>query len=264
MQSITKYKKITISYEVFITLLALVAVSLSLLDLTGKISIESCEVLYYTDLCILIIFSIDYVIRLILSNNKKEFFKQNILDLVAIIPFNSLFRAFRIVRLTRIFRITKISKLTKITRLARLFAFSRKFGGKIDKFVKTNGFVNILYLTITTIILGSVGIYIVEQDKTINSFGDAMWWSFVTTTTVGYGDISPVTILGRIIAAILMIVGIGFISMLTGTIATYFLNQREEKTDRKKYVKKIVDLSMLSEEEYKEVLNYIDYIKSKK
>lgn len=60
-------------------------------------------------------------------------------------------------------------------------------------------------------------------------FKDSLWWSFVTTTTVGYGDISPRTGLGRIIATILMLVGIGFLSMLTGTIATFFLGKKEER-----------------------------------
>ncbi|WP_432408699.1 ion transporter [Wukongibacter sp. M2B1] len=199
MRSITKDKKLLLFYEIFIALLAFIAVSLSFLDILGKISIESSSVFYFLDISILIVFAIDYFIRLVLAGNKRRFFKQNILALIAIIPFNSLFRAFRLVRLVKVLR---LSKLIRLTRFIRLFAFSRKFLSKVDKFIHTNGFIYVINLTITTIILGSIGIYYVEQGFTINSFEDAIWWSFVTTTTVGYGDISPVTSLGRIIAAV--------------------------------------------------------------
>ncbi len=259
MQSITKDKKLLIFYEIFIALLALIAVSLAFLDIIGKISIESSTIFYYLDIGILIVFAIDYFTRLILSGGKKGFVKENILDLIAIIPFNSLFRAFRLVRLVRVFR---LSKVVRLSRFIRFFVFSKKFLSKVDRFINTNGFIYVINLTVTTIILGSIGIYYAEKGYTIGSFEDAIWWSFVTTTTVGYGDISPVTSLGRIIAAVLMIVGIGFIGMLTGTIATYFLKSKDK--NNKTYTKRIVDLSALSKEEYNEVLNYIEYVKSKR
>ncbi len=56
------------------------------------------------------------------------------------------------------------------------------------------------------------------------TFSDALWWNMVTTTTVGYGDISPETPGGRILAGILMIVGIGFLGMVTGSVATCFVD----------------------------------------
>lgn len=158
------------------------------------------------------------------SKNKKTFFKQNIFDLLAIIPVNSLFRVFRIFR---VLRIIKFVKILKILKLERFVISARVILKKIDGFVKTNGFVYVLYSTIITLLAGAVGIYFAEYEKTINSIGDALWWAFVTITTVGYGDISPSAVLGRIIAVILMIVGIGFIGMLTGTIATYILNIRK-------------------------------------
>lgn len=69
------------------------------------------------------------------------------------------------------------------------------------------------------------------------SYGNALWWSFVTITTVGYGDISPSTTFGRILASILMLVGIGFLSMLTGTISTFFLNKKTSTS----YKSEIID-----------------------
>ena len=80
-------------------------------------------------------------------------------------------------------------------------------------------------------------------------FFDAIWWSFVTTTTVGYGDISPSTNIGRLIAAILMIIGIGLIGSLTSTITTYFINAGKKTVDDTKIDMCMVLFNELNEEE---------------
>ena len=64
-------------------------------------------------------------------------------------------------------------------------------------------------------------------------FSDALWWSFVTCTTVGYGDLSPETTIGRVTAVILMMFGIGFLGMLTGSITTFFTNRIKTKSETK-------------------------------
>ena len=66
-----------------------------------------------------------------------------------------------------------------------------------------------------------------ECDRMINSFGDAMWWAIVTTTTVGYGDYSPVDPLSRIVAAFLMLVGIGLVGSLAATMSQLFYTMKE-------------------------------------
>ena len=101
-----------------------------------------------------------------------------------------------------------------------------------------------------------------------------MWWSIVTITTVGYGDISPVTTYGRILAAFLMIAGIGFLGMLTGTISTYFVDcvlkkKKKETLDAKiKQViaAKIEEIENLNDQELTELLELIKFchIKNKK
>lgn len=253
-------KNLSTVYEILISVLALLATVIAFLDLIGKISIEHSMFLYWTDLSILIIFSIDYFTRLLIANDKKDFFIHNLLDLIAIIPFNTFFRALRIAKL---FKLARLSKVTKISRFVRLIAFSKKFLNIIDVFLHTNGFIYIVYVTVTLIITGSIGIYFAEMGQSINSFGDAIWWSFVTTTTVGYGDISPKTVLGRVIAAVLMMSGIGFIGMLTGTIATYFIGKSKPKNKETVETKhKCMDVSFLNEEQYNQVVNFISCIKS--
>ena len=80
----------------------------------------------------------------------------------------------------------------------------------------------------TTFLVVMAGAVQVEVDsKDFKSFWDGVWWAVVTVTTVGYGDIYPHTVAGRIVAIILMFVGIGFLAVLTATIAPYFV-----KTDQ--------------------------------
>lgn len=208
-------KKITTYYEATMGVLALAAVSLAVLDLTS--GLNSWQ--HVADNVILVIFIIDYFVRFVLAGSKMEFLKKNIFDLIAIIPFSSFFRAFRIARLTRVLKIAKISKIS------RLAAYSLRFAKKARVFLDTNGFKYMLGLCCALIASGGVAIHYAEG----TSLEDGLWWAFVTSTTVGYGDISPSTNLGRIVAIILMITGIGLIGMLTSTITSFFFNVKKEE-----------------------------------
>lgn len=218
-----KSKKILSSaYTISITVLAVASIILAVLDIAGKIPIS--ETPYkQIDTGILLIFVVDYAVRFYRSDDRKTFFKQNIPDLLAIIPFNTLFSAFRVFR---VFRLAKASRLLKFTRLLRAGALTAKLRRRISGVLKTNGLVYLLYVN-GALILAASGIMMYTEGMT---FPDALWWSIVTCTTVGYGDISPSTALGRITAVVLMMFGIGFIGMLTGSITTYFTAHREHDT----------------------------------
>nr|WP_288974504.1 potassium channel family protein [uncultured Blautia sp.] len=207
-----------ILYEVSMSILAVTAVILALLDLTK--GLLSWQIII--DNIILIIFVFDYFIRLFLSSDKKSFIKDNVLDLIAIIPFNSVFRAFRIFKLGKLVRLMKLTKLTKLT---RFFAYLFRFLDKIKSFIDTNGFKYMLLITAFFIGVGGVLIHYAEG----MSISDGLWWAFVTATTVGYGDISPASPTGRLVAMALMLVGIGLIGSLTSTITSFFFNARSRK-----------------------------------
>lgn len=200
-------------YEVSISFLAICSVVLALLDISKGLKKWQS----YFDTIILIVFIFDYFIRLFLSKNRKTFVKENILDLIAIIPFNSAFRIFRLFKLTKLFKFSKLAKFAKFTKFSTYIARLIK---KCQRFLNTNGFKYMLLLTISSIFIGALGISYFEKMR----LSDGLWWSFVTTTTVGYGDLSPVSTSGRIIAILLMIVGIGLLSSITSTITSYFFN----------------------------------------
>lgn len=199
----------TMIYEIVFGILAIISVIFAIIDIRSGLSSWQ----QYVDLSIWIIFVIDYAARLILSKSKKIFIKNNVLDLIAIIPFNSA------LRILRSFKFLRLLKFMKILKMARLIALLGRFFKKIKTFLDINGFKYILLFSIVLIFIGGLSISYIEN-KTLS---DGIWWAFVTTTTVGYGDISPSTNIGRIIACILMIVGVGLIGSLTSTITSYFM-----------------------------------------
>lgn len=130
------------------------------------------------------------------------------IELISIIPFDDAFQGLRAVRLVRVLY------------MVRVFIYLNRLYKRLGMILTTNSFHHMLWFTFSTIFTGAIAIsYIEDMD-----IGDALWWSFVTTTTVGYGDIAPQSGWGRLVAVVLMIIGIGFLSSLTGTIATFFIS----------------------------------------
>jgi len=178
---------------------------------------------------VVLVYAADYVVRLARAPDKYRFFLHHIPELIAVIPFD---RAFRLARLMR------IERLLPFLRAYRLLMFSRRAWSGFLGLVTTNGFHHVIVFTVFLVLLASVGI--LHFEPRVSSFGDAVWWSIVTLSTVGYGDIAPTTLGGRLIGASLMIVGIGLLATLTGTVATYFLRRTmgdefkpaEERTSR--------------------------------
>lgn len=257
-----------LAYETVIIILAIIAVSLTILDFNNQIIMEPGTTFYRVDLGILVIFAVDYFVRLFASKDKKEFVKENIFGLIAIIPFNSLFRIFRAFRIFKLFRITKLGRIAKIFRMGRLvkgFALLGKIKRRLNVFIHTNGLIYAFYVATISIVLGTMGIHYFEFQALGYSFGDSLWWSFVTTSTAGYGDIIPVTIPGRLIAVSLMFVGIGFVGLLTGTITTYFLNRsRSDDEDEERLSEIVIDVSNLDDAEIKQILEYVEFTKSRR
>lgn len=204
------------TYDITFCILAIIAVFLSIYDIRAGCKPWQLIV----DEIITIIFIIDYFVRLFISKDKKEFFRKNVLDLIAIIPFTSMFKIFRVLK---IFRFAKIAKVLK---LARLGAYFGRLYDRVRFFFELNGLKYMVFASAVCILIGGVSIHFAEG----MSISDGIWWSFVTATTVGYGDISPSSLVGRIIASVLMIVGIGLIGSLTSTITALFFQKKKKSS----------------------------------
>ncbi len=188
-------------------LLAIISIVLIVLDYAHEINIISPPY-SIIDNSILIIFAIDYFVRLFYAKDKKRFFKENIFDLLSIIPVNNLFYVFRMARIGRAFRLLKLLRIFRLVGLT----------GRLHKFLKTNGLIYYLYISLTVILIAS-SLYCISEKV---SFSTALWWSITTATTVGYGAVSPTTGLGKTAAILLMFLGIGFIGMLTSSLTNFF------------------------------------------
>jgi voltage-gated potassium channel len=162
------------------------------------------------------VFVVDYLVRFAFSGDRRAFMRRNVLDLVAIMPADW-FRAARALRLLRILRLLRATAV-----LWRVSATVRAILG-------TNALGWVLMATSVVVLLGAGAVMVAEPQ--MGDFGDALWWAIVTSTTVGYGDLAPATIVGRLVAVVLMVVGIGALGMITGSIATHFRHGKQQRTN---------------------------------
>lgn len=174
---------------------------------------EIAKVLSYVDNVICAVFFIDFVVRYREAENKLEFMKWGWIDLIASIPTLDFMRAGRLLRLIRLIRVLRAFRSTK-------HIVQHVFKNKIQGTLTTVAIIAVLML-----LFSSIAILQFETDpnSNIKTAGDAIWWSYVTITTVGYGDKYPVTTEGRIIAAILMTVGVGLFGTFTAYVSSWFV-----------------------------------------
>jgi voltage-gated potassium channel len=179
------------------------------------------------DIFSLVIFTIEYGVRLFLAKKKLKYALSflGIVDLVAILPF---YLSFGLdLRSVRVFRLFRILRLLKLTRYSEAM-------GQLSRAILSIREELILYisLTITFIYLAASGIYFFEnpvQPDKFQSVFHSMWWAVATLTTVGYGDIYPVTVGGRIFTFFILMLGLGLVAVPSGLLASAFSNVKKEK-----------------------------------
>lgn len=241
-------------YQWTVVVFSLVVVVMTLLQLTLPLTPRLNYIFNQLDILIWLFFFTDYVVRLIRSENKRAFIFKHKIDLLVIIPFFSFYRLFRLIRIAEFIPLLRFTKVVKAT--VMLSTFSKQMG----KFFKTNNLHYVVLATVIVVLLGAGGMSLVEGF----SFKDSLWWSIVTLTTVGYGDIVPKTGIGRVIASVVMLTGIGFLGGLTGTISTYFLNKGHEVYRPKiieEMIEKLNHFDELSFEEFQQIISVLTLIK---
>ena len=161
-----------------------------------------------TQVILWLVFFIDYVVRLYLAPARWAFIRGNLLDLAVII-----LPAFRPLRLLRLLALVRV--------------FDRHAGaqmrGKVTAYI--------VGYTLIVLTISSLAVLSAEREaegSSIHSLGDALWWSVVTMTTVGYGDLTPVSIEGRCVALILMLCGVALVGSVTGMLASWMVEKVSE------------------------------------
>lgn len=208
-------------FDVLLLIAILASIVLVMLESVESFDVKYHDFLYYAEWVITILFSIEYIARIISVKkpSKYIFSFYGIIDLLSTLPvYLSLFLidthhlvALRALRLLRIFRILKLTRyIGESTNFVRALKKSR---AKIAVFVS--------FVLILCIILGTV-MYLVESEEGsgFTSIPRSVYWAIVTLTTVGYGDIAPHTPLGQLIASVIMIMGYGIIAVPTGIVSS--------------------------------------------
>ncbi len=214
-----------------ITLLILIVLSIIFVMLESVKGLPNSiyTILYYGEWVITIFFTFEYVARIVSIKRPSRYIFSfyGIIDLLSTLPLylsffitgTSALLTVRALRLLRVFRILKISRyIGESNRLVRALKDS---GAKILVFL--------FAVLVLCIIMGTV-MYLIEGEASgFKSIPISVYWCIVTMTTVGYGDIAPVTPLGQFIAAMIMIVGYGIIAVPTGIVSAEYASDRGSK-----------------------------------
>lgn len=207
------------TYELFIAALSVLSIVNLVIALLLPQS-NAAQVVMIMDAFLSIIFLADFLYRFFTAESKSNYFFRQFgwADLLASLPFPNA----KILRLFRIIRAGRLMREYGAANMLREFLANRA----------GSALLTLLFLIILVLEFGGMGMYAVESrasDGNIKSAADSIWYTFVTITTVGYGDRYPVTNLGRAIGMVIMMAGVGLFGTLTGYLSNVFLAGGEEK-----------------------------------
>jgi voltage-gated potassium channel len=210
--------KILSIFDLVIMVLSIYVLLALLIDSFFSLPIELSRLLGFIDYFICFVFIIDFVRNLIIAPSMLGYLKWGWIDLISSIP------TFGFLRFARLFRILRILRILRAFRSLK-FIITHVFRTRTHA-----TFASVSLIAFLMIIFGSVSILQVEHaaNSNISTAEDALWFSFVTVATVGYGDKYPVTTEGRMIAAFLMVTGVGLFGTFTGYIASWFVGNQEK------------------------------------
>jgi voltage-gated potassium channel len=212
-------------FDFFIQGLILLSLVSFSLETIPDISENLISFLYYLEVFTVSLFSLEYLIRIWVSKKPIlyvfSFF--GIIDLLAVLPFFLV--GYLDLRFLRAFRILRIFRALKIVRYNKAM---KRFG--LAFILVKEEIVLFFVCTIILIFITSAGIYYFEneaQPETFKSIFHSAWWSIVTLTTVGYGDIYPITLGGRIFTFFVLMIGVGLVTVPAGLVASALSKARE-------------------------------------
>ncbi|WP_394222282.1 ion transporter [Alteromonas gracilis] len=260
-----EYKKLSKVFDVFFITLVIVNIVAMMIETVPNISPTWKHELRVLELVSVLIFTVEYLLRVYSSasapnqaNHTQASHKQKtamqkrwaylkspmaLIDLMAILPFYlSVFVAFDL-RILRIFRVMRILKIGRYSRsMQTLVTVLRN---------ESHSLIAALSVLLLFTVIAATCIYYIEhtaQPEVFSSIPASLWWALVTLTTVGYGDVVPVTALGKVFGGIITIMGICFYALPAGILSSSYTAQMQIKRDRfKDSVRSVLDDGILSE-----------------
>lgn len=218
-------------FQFVILVLCVYVLAAMTVEVLSDIDEETSRLLKIIDTAICFIFLGDFFWNIFTTDNKKEYLKWGWIDFISSVPMVGFLRWGRAFRVVRVLRLLRGVRSTKV--LMQYWFRNRAKGA----------FSSVAFVSVMMLILSSIAILEVEKSEVANikTAGDAIWWSIVTITTVGYGDHYPVSTEGRIIAAVLMITGVGLFGTFAGFVASWFVGEQidEEEEDIEVHIKEL-------------------------
>jgi voltage-gated potassium channel len=217
------------AFDIALIVTILVSVVAVMLESVAPVRARYGSVLRITEWVITVVFTIEYILRLLCVGQPARYARSffGIIDLLAILPtYISFFipgaQALAVVRVLRILRVFRVLKLVQYVKEASVLRQALvNSGRKILVFV---------FVVFTIVIIVGAMIYLVEGEASgFTSIPISVYWAVVTLTTVGYGDIAPVTPLGQFLSALLMIMGYGIIAVPTGIVTTELVRGQQSE-----------------------------------
>lgn len=205
-------------FQIVILLLSIYSVGALAVSTFFEIDNEIKRLIDGFDIIVCAVFFVDFIVLYRKAENKLTFWKWGWIDLLSCIPSIDILRGGRVIRVLRIFRVIRLYKSSK-------FLYHHLYRNKTK-----STFSSALTITVFMIIASSISILQFEDAPTsnIHTAEDAIWWTFTTITTVGYGDKYPVTHEGRLIAVLLMTTGVALFGIFTGYISSQFVSDKKE------------------------------------
>jgi voltage-gated potassium channel len=188
---------------------------------------ETRYLLRIIEIFCVVIFTVEYILRIYVADSKPRFIFSffGLIDLLAILPFYLSFgvdlRSLRALRFLRLFRVLKLVRYNKaMNHFVRAMSSAKE---QIFLFI---------FITMILIYFAAVGIYYFEneaQPEHFSSIFDSLWWAIITLTTVGYGDVYPITVGGKVFTFIILMIGLGIVAVPTGIISSALTGSVDKK-----------------------------------
>ncbi|MCF7569038.1 ion transporter [Sabulilitoribacter arenilitoris] len=221
--------KLSRYFAFFIQALILLSVITFSIETIPNLKPQTKVILQFIEWFSVIVFTLEYMLRIYVADSKPKFVFSffGIIDFLAILPFYLSFgvdlRSLRALRFLRLFRILKLVRYNKA--MNHFTSAIKSAKEEILLFI---------FITLILIYFSAVGIYYFEnqaQPEHFSSIFDSLWWAIITLTTVGYGDVYPITVGGKVFTFFILMIGLGIVAIPTGIISSALTKSVDKKED---------------------------------